>query len=277
MPADYDKDWRSFVDDLTGLWVDIKKMTSRNINSKELRNRGRSLVQTYFRTIRSDLDAIGIADELAQFDSDFQQLLVLTNGQNARQSYLKCLNRLKVCTKSLDVSRELAIAATIRKSKADNGAPMSGAEEEISKTLHRLVPTAARCYDQVVADLHATSRVSWRGTACEIRECLREVLDHFARDEDLTAQPGFKVEPNTSGPTMRQKAAFIMKSRGDPDALRRQITGQAHDIDEMFAKLTRSVYERGSLSTHTESTHDDVKRLKRNVDVVMVELLKLTF
>jgi len=276
VPANYDKDWRSFVDDLTSLWGDVKKVTAQNINSKELRNRGRSLVQAYFRTIRSDLDAIGIADELVQFDSDFQRLLVLTNGQNAKASYLKCLNKLKTCANSLDVSRELAVAATIRKSKADNGASMSEAEEEISKTLHRLVPPAANCYDQVVSDLHATHRVSWRGTACEIRECLREVLDHFARDEDVTAQPGFKQEPNTSGPTMRQKAQFIMKSRGDPDALRRQITGQANDIDEMFAKLTRSVYERGSLSTHTESTHDDVKRLKRNLDVVMVELLKLT-
>jgi hypothetical protein len=56
--------------------------------------------------------------------------------------------------------------------------------------------------------------MSWRGPATDFRESLRETLDHLAPDSAVKAEPGFKLEQNTSGPTMKQKVRFILKKRG---------------------------------------------------------------
>src|SRR5205085_2867453 len=88
-------------------------------------------------------------------------------------------------------------------------------ETLILTTLERIgLQETARSYRQVLIDLSEARRLSYRGTATELREVVREVLDHLAPDDQVTSTAGYKQQPGTDGPTMTQKARFILKARG---------------------------------------------------------------
>lgn len=57
-----------------------------------------------------------------------------------------------------------------------------------------LVPTAALSYQQAIRDLADGGRVSYRGPAAELREVLREVLDHQAPDGEVMKSSDYKPE-----------------------------------------------------------------------------------
>jgi hypothetical protein len=92
--------------------------------------------------------------------------------------------------------------------KAETVAPTEEDEKKIIGMLEALVPSAARSYEQAILDLKDDSRVSFRGPALELREALREILDHLAPDSEVTAAPGYvlsRTEPLTaalSGPAL---------------------------------------------------------------------------
>jgi len=112
-----------------------------------------------------------------------------------------------------------------------------------------------------------------RGTAVELREALREVLDHLAPDSEVIGMVGFKFDADQAKPTMRQKARFILRSRGYPDAATKAPEDAAAVVDELVAALVRSVYQSGAFTTHVASAQSRVKQLKMYVDTILAELL----
>ena len=81
-------------------------------------------------------------------------------------------------------------------------------------TLEAIVPTAALSYKQALTDLNICNhKISFRGTATELREALRETLDHLSPDTAIMKEPGFKLEQNQTKPTMKQKVRYILKMR----------------------------------------------------------------
>ena len=120
-----------------------------------------------------------------------------------------------------------------------------------------------------------TGRHSFRGTAAELREALREILDHLAPDDDVQASSGFKLEPDQTRPTMRQKVRFILKSRRRSDPAIATAEKAADVVDELTASLVRSVYTRASMSTHVSSGPEEVMRIKAYVDVILTDLLEV--
>jgi hypothetical protein len=91
---------------------------------------------------------------------------------------------------------------------------------------------------------------TFRGTASELREALRETLDHLAPDEDVMKAPGFKLERDRKAPTQKQKVRFILRSR------RRKLRPR-------FACHSR------------RTTETEVRHLKMYVDSVLAELLQV--
>lgn len=148
-------------------------------------------------------------------------------------------------------------------------------ESELVQALQAVLPSAAASYRQAVFDLRDPSRESMRGTAVELREALREVLDHLAPDDDVMKMPGFKLEPEQKRPTMRQKARFVLQSRRVPETAARAPEDAASVVDGLVAALVRSVYQSGSLTTHVASARADVGKLKMYVDTVLAELLDI--
>jgi hypothetical protein len=138
-------------------------------------------------------------------------------------------------------------------------------------------------YRQALADLSDDKRVSFRGPALELREAMREVIDHMASDKDVMSSPGYKPEKDEHGkdrkaPTTKQKVRFILKQRAKGTG--KAALGTAEDtataVDGLVADVTRSVYQLSSVATHVASERAQVMRVKRYVEAVLHDLLEIS-
>ena len=148
----------------------------------------------------------------------------------------------------------------------------SAEDDEVIQRLNALVPSAARSYTQAVLDLKDDGRVSFRGPALELREALREVLDHLAPDDEVMAAPGYTQEKEKPGPTMRQKVRFIMKKRNGASSEAPEQAATA--FEESIARLVRAVYDLSSKATHVAGEREAVVQLRRYVVAIVHEILK---
>jgi hypothetical protein len=166
------------------------------------------------------------------------------------------------------LSRKAVAASVVQVAK-------STVEQAILTTLQQVVPTAALSYEQGCRDLGDGQRISFRGVASEFRECLREVLDHLAPDKEVMAQQGFRLEEGQKKPTMKQKARFILRARGQSTTAARAPEDAVSTVEERFAGLARSAYERSSISAHVTTSKGEVIQIKMYVDTVLAELLEI--
>jgi hypothetical protein len=148
-------------------------------------------------------------------------------------------------------------------------------EDAILRTLERMVPPAALSYRQALHDIAESDRVSYRGTAAELRECLREVLDQLAPDEAVRKAEGFQLERDSKRPTQKQKVRHILRQRGLPRTALRAPEDSATLVEELTASLARATYERGSISAHIEAARREILQVKMYVDSVLAELLEI--
>jgi hypothetical protein len=101
------------------------------------------------------------------------------------------------------------------------------------------------------------------------------VLDHLAPDKEVITQQGFKLEEGQKKPTMKQKARFILRARGQSSTGARVPEDAISTVEERFAGLARSVYERSSISSHVTTSKSEVSQIKMYVDTVLAELLEI--
>lgn len=265
--------WEELGQQLESLQRHLAASRAANVSARRSREQAKTLVQLYFRRVRPDLDDLQL-DEFAQIDRQFQDLLRLANGINRRSSYVRLVREIRSSTGKIEALREMAIGASIAGIPSQEP-PWSEAEQRIVDTLASLVTSAANSYRQAHDDLAASARISYRGTAAELREAFREVLDHLAPDEPVLAQPNFKLEDDRTQPTMRQKVRFILKSRKRSKPSKETAEKTADLIDGLTASLVRSVYGSASQSTHVAPSKDEVRRVKNYVDSVLTDLLEI--
>lgn len=241
---------------------------SKYLHSSDVQPMARAIATTYFESIRPELDAVktrgGIVDEI---DFVVQAILQLASGRREKQAYLGQLNEL----------RPYLLEATVDLMKS-RGAPqlvLSETERAILDTLAALLPSCAASYEQALRDIAQGGRVSWRGTATELRETLREVMDHLAPDGKVSAVAGFQLEAGLNRPTQKQKVRYILRARRSSGAAVTVAESSLNTIEEAVAGLARSTYQRGSASTHVGTTGKEIKSLKRYVDALLAELLEI--
>jgi len=152
---------------------------------------------------------------------------------------------------------------------------VTASERRIIDTLVRILPAAAASYEQSVSDLGGPTRLSYRGTAHELRETLREALHQLAPDGEVMAEGSFKLEGDQKRPTQRQKALYILRKRRLSAEAMRAPELAVSLIDELGAEITRSAYTRGASSAHTATSLAKVRQLKMWVDAVLGELLEV--
>ncbi|MGA8940226.1 MAG: hypothetical protein WB439_13775 [Acidobacteriaceae bacterium] len=232
------------------------------------------LTTRYFGQRRPELvAALGETAQLLELDTAWQHLLRIAHeNQRSRASYEKALQEVR------QRLMEVTLAALTKTASANKPDLLVLSQEEtrLLQTLERAVPPAAESYKQGMADLAQKSRASYRGTATEFRECLREVVDHLAPDQTVMAEQGFKLEPNQTRPTTKQKVGFVLRSRRRNDTQREATTRSLDLIDEMSGALTRAIQNRASVATHVPQTAQEVRQIKRYVDVVLFDLLEIT-
>jgi len=274
MASSSEPDWNAFWREAESTRSTLGRTKSVNVNKEALRTEVRELVQEYFRSLRPTLVKLGLNDDvLAGLDDPAQELLRLATGRNARASYLRSFRALHRARIAAEAERELKLGHVAVGPHVD--IVTSGVETQILTTLRKLLPSAGLSYEQALRDLRGAPRLSYRGTAVELREALREVLDHLAPDADVMRSPGFKLEKDAARPTMKQKAQFILKARGVASGSLSTPRDAIQRVEDASASLARSVYTRGSVSTHVATTREEVLTMKPYVDGVLAELLQV--
>jgi Predicted pPIWI-associating nuclease len=267
--------WQSFED--FSLAIEKKKNSTKA--NREILGQARALSQTYFRVVKPELDKLGISQDLQQLDSKFQLLLALANSNSTVGKYRAIVVAISQLRPQIEVKVELAVSSRLARTGFFGGT-LSPMEQAIIETLDGLVPTAGSSYRQALSDLRDYKRVSFRGTASELRECIREVLDHLAPDDQVSSAPTFKPEDNQTKPTMKQKARFILKARKVADGARQvpeNVIGLVDQSVDNIASLPRALYTQGSFSTHISQTRAQVMQLKLYTDAILAEMLQLSF
>jgi hypothetical protein len=268
------EDWDAYWTKLESAQSALRRTKAVNVNKDELRGEIRGLVQVYFRSLRPELAKVGLDDPvLAELDGPAQELLRLTTGRNARSSYLRAFRNLRRARVTAEAERERKLSHAAVGPAAD--VVTAGVETQILATLRKLLPTAALSYEQALRDVRGPVRLSYRGTAVELREGLREVLDHLAPDADVMRSAGFKLERDATRPTMKQKAQFILRARGTSSGALSTPRDAIQRVEDATASLARSVYTRGSVSTHVATARQEVLTMKPYVDGVLAELLQV--
>jgi hypothetical protein len=241
------------------------------VNSKDLRLETRAVAQHYFRSVRHALQQLSLTDLAEQLSPHFEALITLSEGRNLTNSYKKHVRTIRRLIPKVTSQIE------IQGGGPQNTVSSSENDQRILATLIDLVPSAASSYEQALKDMTDAGRVSFRGPAHELREALREVLDRFASPEDME-KAGVRKEKNNRGDeiyTMKQKARFIFKNRDRNATESATPENAANMVEELIGSMTRSTYDRGSLSAHQERGKKACEQLKRYVDVVLHDLLEI--
>lgn len=247
----------------------LNKAPGTQLQSNTARGRLRSLAESYFNDVRPSLiDNTAEGQHVEEVDSAMQELLTLCHRHGSIQKYKALLSKAK---KHLVLLDSRLIASPPRQGVESR----TEVDARIVTTLRALLPSAALSYEQALLDLSQEQRLSWRGPATDLREALRETLDRLAPDEEVIAAQGYKQEKDVSGPTMKQKVRFILKSRQVSRAIASTTEEATNSVDESIGAFVRSVYTRSSVSTHTPTNKDEVLRVRDLVRVVLAELLEV--
>ncbi len=250
----------------------LSRTRAQQVQAVSVKSATKKLVAEYFNNVRPQFQQRGLDDDsLAGLDHWMQQLLTLTQKAALKSIYNRTIKSVDQELNGVEVA-----LVTVSTSPGDSTATeLDGKELGITRTLTNLVPSAGASYEQACSDLRDGNRRSYRGAAAELREALREVLDHLAPDKDVTGQPNFKLEKDTKGPTMQQKVRFILKSRGKNKTQTKVPENVVSLIEDRVGALARSVYNRSSLSTHVATSKQEVQQIKGYVDVVLGEVLEI--
>jgi len=250
----------------------LSRARAKQVQAASIKNASKELVNRYFGQARGSFAAKGLDDEsVAGLDKWMQELLSHTQKASLKTNYVRTLKFLDQELNGVEVALLTASPA----SQQSNHSRLDGKEARIVSTLSNLVPSAGLSYEQACIDLRSDGRRSHRGAAAELREALREVLDHLAPDKDVSAQPGFKLEADRKKPTMKQKVRFILTSRGKGKTQTAPAESSTSLVEDKVGALARSVYDRSSLSTHVGTTKQEVQQVKAYADVVLTELLEI--
>lgn len=259
--------WRR-VDSFSGA---LLRYEAQNVNAAGLRQQARNLVRAYFQEVKLALQRLGVTDTTTEeLDSEMQRLIGLSIGRNSKVSYQHVIRKINEKRKDIETGLEFLIGV-----ESPPSVIPGGSEGAILATLEKLIPTAGASYRQTLLDVQQQGRVSYRGTAAELREVLREVLDHLAPDADVKASAGFRLEEGLKKPSMKQKVRFILKARKVPDTARQTAEDSINHLDESIPSLGRSVYNRGSMDVHTGRTREEVLNFKLYADAILGELLEI--
>lgn len=266
---------RELLERLDGLQTRIRRAHAVNINDRETKEEAIAIGSMYFAQCRKPLvKTVGENESLLSHDQNWQDLIRLAHGNNARTTYLKSI---KVLRKELaDFNVSCLSRLSERPGASSDLSDLTPAEQLIIKTLDLSIPSAAASYRQALLDLRGAERLSYRGTASELREALRETLDHLAPDQSVVGQAGFTLEPGQTKPTMKQKAQYILGVRGRSKTKRMVAEKSIELVDTLAGEITRAIYNHASLATHVETSRTEVMKIKRYVDTVFFDLLEIS-
>lgn|SRR5574341_39492 len=263
----------TFRDALTNLRNRIRKCRTTTISLEEIRLLAKSVANLWFKDVSPFANLVS-NDKMAlqSIDLSMNQLLSHTLKATKRSTYLSTVN-LAVKT------YEKAIYVDLHK---NYGTILSGASAtalgngEVANALAKISDSLHSGYQQVLKDLSEDSRLSWRGTANELREVLRELLHILAPDSEVVKAQWYKEDTQTKKPTQAQRARYILEQRSTHQNRAEAAQETITLVEESISKLVRKTYERANNATHTPQDKDEVKRILDYFNVLAKDLLGLS-
>ncbi len=147
-------------------------------------------------------------------------------------------------------------------------------KNDIYYALLSLSETLANSYLQVKIDIQNDSRLSWAGTAHEIRQMLSTLLEILAPDTTILEQSWYKQEPQTKGPTQKQRVRLILDRRS-AGSKEKEVLEQVTTMDELIGNIVRATYSRASDAAHRFKAKGEVSRILRYFEAFSHDLLNL--
>ncbi|MGH9497532.1 MAG: hypothetical protein ACRD3L_00145 [Terriglobales bacterium] len=261
--------WAEWWKQLDTLAAKLRKVKGVNASSTSVRETARQAVNTYFGEVRPRLRSLGINEsKIEELDWIAQYLIKLATRNSRKSTYMMRLRELSNLRGGIETGIQIQASAA-----SETVVLTTATESAIIKTLDQILPTSGLSYKQVIQDLSGGERASYRGTAAELREVVRELLDHLAPDAEVLKT--VKLSEDQKRPTMKQKAVFILKTRGVGGTARKTAEDAVTAIEDSVGSLARSVYDRGSLATHVATTCREVRTFKGYADAVLADLLEI--
>jgi hypothetical protein len=152
--------------------------------------------------------------------------------------------------------------------------PYSWRKSNLYQALLEVSEPLAFSYAQVREDLEDEERTSWAGTAHEIREMVSTLLRLLAPNHEVTAQPWYKQEPKTSGPTQKQRVRYVLQQHS-AGSNRREVAEEVDIIEAKVADLVRATYSRASDAAHRMKGRTEAMRVFRYFEAFAYDLLNL--
>jgi Hsp70 protein len=146
-------------------------------------------------------------------------------------------------------------------------------DRRILREVERLDPVIALSFQQFLADINA-SRLSYKGTACELRAVIELTLDKLAPEEEVKKK--YKPDPQSGRVSYSNRARYILEERRTRDVQEVKKCAEAVSvIDENVGNILRGVHKRASTVVHTGAADEvqELQRLHRYFRAIMTDLL----
>jgi len=247
---------------------------ARLVTLKKERNNIRSVVQAWFGQYRPAFLAL-LADEssLVPIDEAFQDMLKLVSVPASRRDYSD------LCTYAQKQFRETLLVPLSRAywSRVPERAP-TGRDPAVVRRLVKLDAALADSYEQVVDDLSNKGRKTYRGTAAELREVLRGVLERLAPDDQVKGTDWYRDARRTGErkedhPTQGERTKFILRQRNKGSAAVEAAESYMKSVEERLGHVVRVAYGLASKATHSGAESAEVAQQLRYVNALLAELL----
>lgn len=140
--------------------------------------------------------------------------------------------------------------------------------------LEKVSEALAQSYLQIKNDIDDSDRISWAGTAHEIRQIISSLLIILAPDEEVIAQSWYK-KPEDGTSTQKQKVRYILEQKG-AGSKETDVVEQISSLDEVIQELVRKTYSRASDAAHRFKNRNEVIKILRYFDAFILDLLDIT-
>lgn len=148
-------------------------------------------------------------------------------------------------------------------------------DPKILTALNEIAEPLANSYLQIIADFEDEARLSWAGTAHEIRELLRKILEQLAPTIQVEAQKWYKLELNSSGPTQKQRVRYILTNQKG-DSKQQKVAQDIELIEDKIGTLVRDVYGRASDAAHRSKSKGEAFKILRYFEAFAYDLLNIS-
>jgi hypothetical protein len=145
---------------------------------------------------------------------------------------------------------------------------------DIYRALLNISEPLAVSYRQVKQDIEDNERTSWGGTAHELREILRVMLEELAPDDKVSHQPWFLKDKNSNRPTQKQRVRYILELH-NAGSKACEVVEQVASFEDMIGNVVRATYSRASDAAHRSKSRREVARIIKYFDVFAHDLLNI--